>query len=257
MKIISRERDYYDYLSKIYGEDEKVVLKREFDKHGEEWFFNGLIYSHQIASRENSNFEEIIVNQNISAEYSSGRGSYLSMIMRNRDRKRISRVFFILVGEKVYARFSVEEDEKKETTMFDLSSEEGIHDFVEKLLSKDVVYGFIKKNFENELKIFTGSGEGKDLRLKLMKARNSPIIAISDIKRKDVATCFTVFNYDFLLKDYGINEFISPDDIYTHLVNFISFEMNAGLNEPPVEVTNTDKIVKAGFDLKKSFRHRK
>ena len=53
----------------------------------------------------------------------------------------------------------------------------------------------------------------------------------------------------------GISGIISTFEIYQGISNFfVELKGNEDLN-PPVELANNDKIVKAGFDTKTSFRH--
>jgi hypothetical protein len=60
-----------------------------------------------------------------------------------------------------------------------------------------------------------------------------------------------------VLREIGMPALISPRQMYQDLAYFLGNTMKPHPDtEPPVEVSNRQKIVKAGFDLKQSFRHR-
>ena len=141
---------------------------------------------------------------------------------------------------------------------FDLNTDEGIDSFIEKM-AVDTYWKLKKEEYKRELNYFVNDPEAKAFRLGIMKESNRPILVVGDIRKKgrEASTVVAVFRNDVLLKNHHIQDLISADEIYKHLSNFIAYELNNDKNEPPVEVTNKDKIIKAGFDVKKSFRHRK
>jgi hypothetical protein len=60
-----------------------------------------------------------------------------------------------------------------------------------------------------------------------------------------------------VLKKLGMPALISPEQMYQQLAYFMGNTMHPSPDtRPPVEVSNRDKIVAAGFDLRQSFRHR-
>ena len=60
-----------------------------------------------------------------------------------------------------------------------------------------------------------------------------------------------------VLKEVGMPALVPPQQMYQDLAYFVGNTMKPHPDtEPPVEVSNRQKIVKAGFDLKQSFRHR-
>jgi hypothetical protein len=51
--------------------------------------------------------------------------------------------------------------------------------------------------------------------------------------------------------------FVPATEMYQNLAYFMGNLMNVSPDKaPPVEVSNNQKILKSGFDLVKSFRHR-
>jgi hypothetical protein len=60
-----------------------------------------------------------------------------------------------------------------------------------------------------------------------------------------------------ILKEIGMPALVSAPQMYQELAYFVGNTMKEHPDtEPPVEVSNTSKILNAGFDLKQSFRHR-
>jgi hypothetical protein len=60
-----------------------------------------------------------------------------------------------------------------------------------------------------------------------------------------------------ILREMGMPALIDPFTMYQELAYFVGNTLRTHPDtEPPVEVTNREKILKAGFDLKASFRHR-
>jgi hypothetical protein len=60
-----------------------------------------------------------------------------------------------------------------------------------------------------------------------------------------------------ILKEIGMPTLIPAQQMYQELAYFVGNTMKDHPDtEPPVEVSNTSKILNAGFDLKQSFRNR-
>ena len=60
------------------------------------------------------------------------------------------------------------------------------------------------------------------------------------------------------LASFNFETIVSAPILYQDIAYFIANVLNEGIDiKPPSEVSNSDKITQAGFDLKQSFRHRK
>ena len=108
-------------------------------------------------------------------------------------------------------------------------------------------------------------------RLEIEWGKEYPFLV--DLCRKVGAPVFTVNKVDYLGRDgkqvwidgdipclgeLGMATLFSPQQMYQELAMFVGNRMKEPPDtEPPVELSNKQKIVKAGFDLVKSFRHRK
>lgn len=61
-----------------------------------------------------------------------------------------------------------------------------------------------------------------------------------------------------ILQEHGFADVVDPYQMYQDLEYFIANTMNESPDMmPPTEMTDKERIVAAGFDLKQSFRHRK
>lgn len=76
--------------------------------------------------------------------------------------------------------------------------------------------------------------------------------------RKSSNTCITIAGQCPILQAVGMPTLIPPTQMYQELAYFVGNTLlSAPDQQPPVEVTNRQKILKAGFDLTQSFRHRR
>jgi len=76
---------------------------------------------------------------------------------------------------------------------------------------------------------------------------NSPVMIVSLNK---YGKGYHVDNETPKLSNYSLNKFISADDIYNQIVNFLGSTKPFNDNR-----TDKEKILSNGFDLKTSFRH--
>lgn len=95
--------------------------------------------------------------------------------------------------------------------------------------------------------------------LELSRLVDAPVFVVTDINwhsRKDGVTV-QIDELCPVLKEVGMPALISPEQMYQQLAYFMGNTMHPSPDtQPPVEVSNRDKILAAGFDLQQSFRHR-
>lgn len=91
----------------------------------------------------------------------------------------------------------------------------------------------------------------------LCRKVGAPVFAISDIGVRSGEDVIKVCNQCPILQDVGMASAIPPFQMYQDIAYFVGNTMKERPdNEPPVEISNQEKILKAGFDMKQSFRHR-
>lgn len=94
--------------------------------------------------------------------------------------------------------------------------------------------------------------------VELSRAVKHPVFVINKLEwRKQGKTLVHVDGQCPVLGRMGMAKRIDPYQMYQELAMFVGNKMRETPDtKPPVELDNKQKIVKAGFDLKKSFRHR-
>lgn len=96
--------------------------------------------------------------------------------------------------------------------------------------------------------------------LELSRLVDAPVFVVTDINPRWPKDGVTVGVDELcpVLKEVGMPALISPEQMYQQLAYFMGNTMHPSPDtQPPVEVSNRDKILAAGFDLRQSFRHRK
>jgi hypothetical protein len=95
--------------------------------------------------------------------------------------------------------------------------------------------------------------------LELSRLIGAPVFVVTDLPWYSPREGVTVQVDELcpVLKELGMPALISPEQMYQQLAYFMGNTMHPSPDtQPPVEVSNRDKIVAAGFDLQQSFRNR-
>ena len=240
MKIISKFRDFYDYKVAKYGVDEKLVYTR---KTYCEYFLN--FYSHL---RKEYRFSEEEFNKNLK---------------KNVEYSEIAKCHKILViGEKVIHLFFTENGVY---THFDIKNENDLRKLNDFQYKKEITFKDGKK-----FSIFSKFGSDWDYLLSYNRKKlitsdidkddiilNAPIFLIEYIgeyndgtSRRQYFPPLYKFTYNPNLSQMGV--YIDEDFIWQSLVEFLSNKRSEKEISP--EVSNENKILSKGFDLKTSFR---
>lgn len=101
-------------------------------------------------------------------------------------------------------------------------------------------------------------GKEYDFLIQLSRKIGTPVFAIEAIEYKsnsqsDVVIC----GQCPILGRIGMASRVDPYQMYQDIAMFVGNKMKKTPDtQPPVELDNKQKILKAGFDLKQSFRHR-
>ena len=95
--------------------------------------------------------------------------------------------------------------------------------------------------------------------VELSRKVHAPVFAIEGISQpwRSGADEIRIPGLCPVLAQVGMPALVSAEQMYQDLAYFVGNTMKPHPDtEPPVAVSNKEKILKAGFDLKKSFRHR-
>ena len=240
MIIISKFKDYYDFIIDKYGRDEKIILDRRI-------ILNNVI---NIDVRENIKFR--FLKPNILPPY------------KNYD-KQICFKFLVICG-KIYIvkglfhktqETNIQWDTFSLMTFEDLEDKKIMKEFINLIVFEDFGYfekiKLIKNNYKNHEKFKRFfNNEEYNYMIEISKKINRPIFMI-DFFNINQNTLTVYFKVPILEKIKGISGILPPDKIYQDLSYFIG---NVLTDQKEIhEPSNKTKIVKAGFDLKTSFRN--
>ena len=247
MKIISKFKDFYDYKVTKYGVDEKLVYTRKtYCEYYETNFISIYTSSDDRISEENFN-----KNLKEEVEYFKRNNCHKILILG----EKLIHLFFTedgiythfdiknpkdIAGETIY-KYWAYYDGTKEITFNDGKKIE-IHIAFEELWND--FFNYDRKRFLSYLNIS-----------KEEVLFNEPIILveyIGGIDRKIARYDNSVykFTYNPNLSQMGV--YIDEDFIWQSLVEFLSNKRSEKEISP--EVSNENKILSKGFDLKTSFR---
>ena len=247
MKIISKFRDFYDYKVAKYGVDEKLVYTRKtYCEYYETNFISIYTSSDDRISEENFN-----KNLKEEVEYFKRNNCHKILILG----EKLIHLFFTedgiythfdiknpkdIGGETIYKYWAYYDDTKEIT--FNNGKKIEIHIAFNELWND--FFNYDRKRFLSYLNIS-----------KEEVLFNEPIILveyIGGIDRKIARYDNSVykFTYNPNLSQMGV--YIDEDFIWQSLVEFLSNKRSEKEISP--EVSNENKILSKGFDLKTSFR---
>lgn len=193
MKIISKYKDYYDYLSYTIGQDPKLILDRR-NFHSQHNRFIGSKYS---------KFTLYITGYYVEGLYYDGNFYY---------------------GENLYNICG------KPTKLYSEGKLKSYYNF-----KKSVnILGEIVKDDHNVNNI-----------------HNCPILIRS--ARGSMTNNIYVERYP-VLKDLNLNSFIKPEEIFQWLIDWLSTKETEKERDRDHNLTDKDKILNKGFNIKTSFR---
>ena len=235
MKIISKFKDFYDYKVGKYGVDEKLVYTRKTYCEYFQGFFRDINIDYRISEDD--------FNKNLKDD------------TKPIDEKNIHKILFI--GEKLIHLFLTENGVY---THFDIKNENDLRKLNDFQYKKEITF----KN-EKKFSIFSKFGSDWDNLLSFNRKKlitydidkddiilNEPMLLIELIgTSKSSRYLYTYkFTYNPNLSQMGV--YIDADFVWQSLVEFLSNKRSEKEISP--EVSNENKILSKGFDLKTSFR---
>ena len=243
MKIISKFKDFYDYKVAKYGIDEKLVYIRKTYCE----YFQVLI----------GNIKNINIDYRISEDDFN---KNLKDDTKPIDEKNIHKILFI--GEKLIHLFSTENGIY---THFDIKNENDLRKLNDFQYKKEITFKDGKKfnifsKFGSDWDYLLSYNRKKLINLNINKddiILNEPILLIEYIgecnnekAKRYYSPSLYKFIYNPNLSQMGV--YIDEDFIWQSLVEFLSNKRSE--KEITPEVSNENKILSKGFDLKTSFR---
>ena len=235
MKIISKFKDFYDYKVTKYGVDEKLVYTRKTYCEYFQGFFRDINIDYRISEDD--------FNKNLKDD------------INPIDEKNIHKILFI--GEKLIHLFLTENGVY---THFDIKNENDLRKLNDFQYKKEITFKDGKK-----FSIFSKFGSDWDNLLSFNRKKlitydidkydiilNEPILLIELIGTSKSSKYLYIykFTYNPNLSQMGV--YIDADFVWQSLVEFLSNKRSEKEISP--EVSNENKILSKGFDLKTSFK---
>ncbi|WP_336020616.1 hypothetical protein [Fusobacterium polymorphum] len=238
MKIISKFKDFYDYKVAKYGVDEKLVYTRKtYCEYFKSFVINVYIGSVDRISEENFN-----KNLKENFEYFKGINFHKILILG----EKLIHLFFTENG--VYTHFDAKKlDVSKGTYQSYYSKEITFNDGRNFEITTVFGYAWDKLFSYYRKKLFSSMRIDKsDIIF------NEPMILIEYFGESHVKyhSSLYKFTYNPNLSQMGV--YVDEDFIWQSLVEFLSNKRSEKEISP--EVSNENKILSKGFDLKTSFR---
>lgn len=222
MKIISRFKDFYDHVSHIYGADPKIVYERGAfiqPEHGE---------YHTIPVQLNGTFP-VHLTYNSDDPY-----DYELLVVCGRP---------YLVRQKKRDFNKPTEDRPKEAME--------PHDAYRALTRR-----FYMRDLQRD---FFGGGEHPML-VELARFLRQPVFLVRGIRtsHSERKCQFSVQNEVPVLADLGVPRLVDANRLYQDIAYFMGNVINPSPDlDPPVKLSDSERLQQHGFDRKQSFRHRK
>ena len=237
MKIISKFKDFYDYKVAKYGMDEKLVYTRKtYCEYFERFVIDVYTASDDRISEENFN-----KNLKENFEYFKGINFHKILILG----EKLIHLFFTENG--VYTHFDI----KNENDLRKLNDFQYKKEITFKDGKKFNIFSKFGSDWEdllsyNRKKLITYDIDKDDVIL------NEPMLLIELIGTSKSSRYLYIykFTYNPYLSKLGV--YIDEDFIWQSLVEFLSNKRSEKEISP--EVSNENKILSKGFDLKTSFR---
>ncbi|PHI06454.1 hypothetical protein [Fusobacterium polymorphum] len=238
MKIISKFKDFYDYKVAKYGMDEKLVYTRKtYCEYYKKFVINVYTGSDNRISEENFN-----KNLKENFEYFKGINFHKILVLG----EKLVHLFFTENG--VYTHFDAKKlDVSKGTYQSYYSKEITFNDGRNFEITTVFGYAWDKLFSYDRKKLFSSMRIDKsDIIF------NEPMILIEYFGESHVKYHRSLykFTYNPNLSQMGV--YIDEDFIWQSLVDFLSNKRSEKEISP--EVSNENKILSKGFDLKTSFR---
>ena len=238
MKIISKFKDFYDYKVAKYGVDEKLVYTRKtYCEYFQVW----------IGNIGNINIDYRISEDDFNKNFKDNTKAI--------DEKNIHNILFI--GEKLIHLFFTENGVY---THFDIKNQEDLRKLTDFEYKKEITFKDGKK-----FNIFSKFGSDWDYLLSFNRKKlitsdidkddiilNEPMLLIELIGTSKSSRYLYTYKFTYNPNLSKIGVYIDEDFIWQSLVEFLSNKRSEKEISP--EVSNENKILSKGFDLKTSFR---
>lgn len=242
MRINSKFKDYYDYIGHKFGQDPDVVYNRGPIPKAEEYQFGyrpDLLWRSSFIERQNCLYwvVEDLFRKNSETSDPTIKDQFL----------------YVCAGELIFPYiqreiFREEWDQNAKKMVSGLSTIEHIQ------VSEGIVRQYLGAGWEGERAISRYEAGLEKLKRGLPEIQRELNAPVFEIYRGFNGV--HVSQYPPRLADFDIPSRVSAQDMWQNIYSTMTNVLRKNPDkEPPVKISNQDKIVKAGFDLKTSFRN--
>lgn len=232
MVIKSPWKDYYDFISHQYGGgDPKVVYVRNRISPLRRTWITGSILESNVEVEMDGRFPLYALRDLVE--------------WKDRDTKTVS---YLIVSGKAYLMQKIGDTFNDDVNTFQVQSLDALEEF-----NKPHSRRWSVKHDYGEL------GKEYPFFVELSRKIKAPVFVIRRVERihKSDKLKVTIAGQCPILQKIEMPALIPAAQIYQELAYFMGNTIKEHPDtEPPVEVSNTSKILNAGFDLRQSFRHR-
>ena len=227
MRIVSSYKDYYDYISQHYGFDPDVLyLRRPIDIQK----IPESVPCKTTLNALNLTYEDLKLPSQPSSVFNATCTETFSFLF-------CAGTLYLLVGKSGGVDYDVFTPEK-----------------YPKLINH-----IIRKGTWQEYPLSDYTGMAFPKLNAIAKILNQPVFIISsDTTLSGGRRIYRINTHIPVLAQLGFAPLIPPSNMYQNIYSFILNVLRDSPDiQPPIEVSNNVKILQHGFDLDKSFRHRK
>lgn len=220
MRIKSTFTDCYDHFAKIYGEDEKIVYDRKELAPDAGW---------DLREMSSISQQHLFVETDLLVPIVSGYDTQENALHKT----------LFIAGKRVTLIRRVFEEESWT-----------IDDEAEPNRANRALWYGKKKRHDLEV---------TEVNIKLMKLVGHPVFCVEEARRTTTGKMiYQVSRVIPKLSDYKITKLISAQVIYQDIVYALTNLLNESPDSmPTAKLSDKEKVLSHGFDLKQSFRHRK
>lgn len=232
MYIKSSFKDYYDFINSSYGIDKKYTFDRKIVN------LKDTLYPFEVKTFPSD------LGIPFMEKYS----------FKKSENDKDYEFVWVLVCGKI---FSIYKEKYNNTPWSIIEPDSPILEFLGIKTTNKIITSFFE-GWRKDLDFYRGFYS--EVFLNLNKEAKSPIVIICNTNRyyrKNFGIQYIPGSPE-LKQIKGFVSLYPPEQIYQDIYYFLSNQVNGSPDiNPPVELSDKSKILEHGFDLKKSFRHRK
>lgn len=255
MLIVSKQRDYYDYLTNVYGVDEKIVYNRELTPTNEYGIIERIkVNGHKKErfgkrTRKTENYESVFTEVYYTSRYTD---RFVPRFYVESDDylygDRVDYELLVICG-KVYPVFLFDDGVLQKDLI--------VHTYIPNRKLKMSVYNpELHSHLFKRIEDYEFGKEYREL-IDIQRRIGMPVFVLKVVGTEKDGGKYISYCPPPLLTQWNVESVYPADQLYQDISYFIANVLNESPDVQPKgkpPQTNEEKIVASGFDLKTSFR---